>query len=75
MKNYKRTTSYVPENTTDHSETPAKTNNPKTTKGSKGTVKTTKSVNVTPTTQKKTTGKIRSRGEVIPIKARMKRGF
>lgn len=77
MKNYKRSTAYVPENTSD---SPTTTNAPKTTKGTKGTggkgtVKTTKATTGTPTTKKTTSGKIRSRGEVIPVKVRAKRGF
>jgi len=77
MKNYKRSSAYVPENTSD---TPTTANAPKTTKGTKGTggegtVKTTKTTTGTPTVKKSTSGKIRSRGEVIPVKARAKRGF
>lgn len=77
MKNYKRSTANVPENTSD---SPTTTNAPKTTKGTKGTggkgtVKTTKATTGTPTTKKTTSGKIRSRGEVIPVKVRAKRGF
>jgi len=80
MKNYKRTTAYVPESTTDQTDKPTTIQNPKTTKGTKGTggkgsVKTTKNTGGTPTTPKKTTGKIRSRGEVIPVKARARRGY
>lgn len=80
MKNYKRSTSYVPESTSDNSDTPKTTSAPKTTKGTKGTggkgtVKTTKTTTATPTVKKPTTSKIRSRGEVIPVKTRAKRGF
>jgi hypothetical protein len=75
MKNYKRSTSYVPETTSDRTDKPTTVQNPKTTKVTKGQggVKTTKSAG--PTIQKKSTNKIRSRGEVIPVKSRAKRGY